>query len=244
VGRSSGSRPPAAGHGRGRVSTRERPTSCLAIPCHQIHPIPTSVFAVAGRVAGRHGQKLAANAAKLGIRARSRAKRGEPAGIRTQDTWIKSLASRRPWRRSGALCVGSSYGLRPPAPPRGTRCDRRGWQGRPPPMAKPVTEAGSDSPDGSAIGSQYCESTSVMLGEPRPERVVAVEVALEVASLLKSRAPAIDHQVRVHRPNGSRAMALEQTPPGSAGTPSSGQDRTSRGLGPSGRSPCPANWPW
>ena len=53
---------------------------------------------------------------------------GEPAGIRTQDTRIKSLSGRRPWRRSGASCERFPRGSRPPTPPGGTGCDRRGWQ--------------------------------------------------------------------------------------------------------------------
>jgi len=51
---------------------------------------------------------------------------GEPAGIRTQDTRIKSLPVRRPWRRLEPLCVRFPRGVGPWTPQGGTEGHGRG----------------------------------------------------------------------------------------------------------------------
>jgi hypothetical protein len=67
-----------------------------------------------------------ANEAPIG--SSSRVDVGEPGGIRTHDTRIKSIGRRRPPRYSGALHVAPSPAARPPTPCRVTECDCRGCQ--------------------------------------------------------------------------------------------------------------------
>jgi len=57
---------------------------------HRDRPIPPRRSAVAGSGAGRHDRKLLATVQNLGIHAHLPANTCEPAGIRTQDTRIKS----------------------------------------------------------------------------------------------------------------------------------------------------------
>ncbi len=57
-----------------------------------------------------------------------RDKSGEPAGIRTQDTGIKSPWGRRPWGPLACYPFYLTHGSRPLTPPRRSECHRRGCQ--------------------------------------------------------------------------------------------------------------------
>ena len=83
---------------------------------------------MAGSVAGRQPRKPARSRHYIGIESFLRAKTGEPAGIRTQDTRIKSPGARRPWSHLKAYGVHPVRGWRAPAPLHATEWYRRGCQ--------------------------------------------------------------------------------------------------------------------
>ena len=102
-----------------------RRLSMVSVPSHVVHPVlpPWLAAWLAGGV--RSSQRPPRY---LGIDAIMRANTGEPAGIRTQDTRIKSL-SRPP--SMGSLWGTLRRSLSRPSSTcstRGTECDRRGWQ--------------------------------------------------------------------------------------------------------------------
>jgi len=96
------------------------------LPCRPSYPPCTTT--VAGSVAGSRIRKLSQTPRNLVICDGIQAKRGEPAGIRTQDTRIKSVSGWRPWRRFGTVRLHPARGAHPWRPWGGAACHARGWQ--------------------------------------------------------------------------------------------------------------------
>ena|GEM_PF-6409987 len=105
-------------------SGRRRPSTY----CHHVHSVGLPWLSTWLSEDGCRHRKTALANTYLCIPHHLRAKTCEPAGIRTQDTRIKSLSWWRPWRGVGAFCVRFPRDCHPQGPSGGAECVCRGWQ--------------------------------------------------------------------------------------------------------------------